>query len=110
MPKAGGQSVDNYEVTRVLEALREVIDPDTGVDIVDLGLIYAVEATEHVIRVRMTMTTPFSPLGGLVADEVERVLAQRFPGRGIDVDLVWQPRWQPGRISAIVRPEPEMTR
>jgi metal-sulfur cluster biosynthetic enzyme len=105
MTQAAEQSTSGVDADPVLDALREIIDPEVGLNIVDLGLIYAIEARARAIRVRMTMTTPFCPMGGMLTDEVRAVVAHRFPVRRIDVDLVWEPRWQPDMVSPIARLE-----
>jgi metal-sulfur cluster biosynthetic enzyme len=91
MTQAAEQSAGEVEAAQVRGALGEVIDPEIGVNIVDLGLIYGVEASGQSIRVRMTMTTPSCPMGGMLTDEVRTVIAHRFPAHRIDVDLVWEP-------------------
>lgn len=105
MTQAAEPSASGIDAAAVLDALSEIIDPEVGLNIVDLGLIYAIDARARAIRVRMTMTTPFCPMGGMVTDEVRAVIAHRFPARRIDVDLVWEPRWQPDMMSPIARLE-----
>jgi len=61
----------------IREALREVIDPELGVNIVDLGLVYAIEIVDNEVRVTMTMTTPACPLRDYVRDLVESTLLDR---------------------------------
>jgi metal-sulfur cluster biosynthetic enzyme len=89
----------------VLEALKEVIDPELGINIVDLGLIYSVEIEENGrITIAMTLTTPGCPLHASFAQEIERVLWQSFPGlSGLSVVLVWDPPWNPKMISREAR-------
>lgn len=75
--------------------LHDVIDPELGVNIVDLGLVYGLSVDEQGVGVRMTLTTPGCPLGSYLDDEVGRCLAQ-LPGRPpVRVDLVWEPAWSP---------------
>ena len=85
----------------VYAALQEVIDPELGVNIVDLGLIYGVDlAGEGRIAITMTLTTPGYPLHASFAEEIERVLRRSIPDPGeVSVALVWQPRWTPSMIS-----------
>lgn len=90
---------------RIRAVLRDVTDPDSGIDIVDLGLVYGVELEGRVIRVRLTMTSPTCPLSGMIVDEVTTVLAHRFPRYRIDVDLVWTPPWRPSMIAPVTRKE-----
>jgi len=89
------QWLGTLDADAVLEALHEVIDPELGVNIVDLGLIYHVAVDDGVVAIRMTLTTPGCPLGGYIEDEINGCL-RRFPSvRAVTVDLVWQPPWQP---------------
>lgn len=84
-----------------LSALKEVIDPELGINIVDLGLIYSLDITEDGrIRIVMTLTTPGCPLHASFAQEIERVLWRSCPTlSGVAVDLVWSPPWNPMMIS-----------
>lgn len=79
--------------------LRAVIDPEVGLNIVDLGLIYDLQIEEGIATVRLTMTTPACPMSGYIKQQVGKVL-QRTPGlrRGI-IELVWDPPWSPLMIS-----------
>jgi metal-sulfur cluster biosynthetic enzyme len=79
----------------VMELLGDVIDPELGVDIVNLGLVYAVRVEADAVVVRMTLTTPGCPLGGYLDDEVGRSLAQLPGSPAVSVDLVWDPPWCP---------------
>lgn len=86
----------------VYAALKAVIDPELGINVVDLGLIYSVEIGEdgH-ITITMTLTTPGCPLHASFADQIEWVLWQSIPDlTGVTVDLVWSPPWNPLMISA----------
>ena len=81
---------------QVFEALREVYDPELGVNIVDLGLVYGVEVTpEGYVTLTMTLTTPGCPMHESIAEGVGTVL-QDIPGiSGGEIKLVWFPRWEP---------------
>jgi len=79
------------------QALAGVVDPELGVDIVELGLVYAVEVGEHAVAVTMTLTTAGCPLHDVIVEGVERALA-RPGGRRVDVEVVFDPPWDPGRI------------
>lgn len=88
----------------VREALRQVDDPEAGMNIVDLGLIYAVEVAADGVRIDMTMTTAACPLADTITDQVRRVIAAMVPpGTDIDVRLVWEPPWTPDRMSGIAK-------
>jgi len=82
-------------------ALSEVIDPELGINIVDLGLIYSTEITEDGrLLIVMTLTTPGCPLHASFAQEIERVLWRSVPGiTGVSVELVWDPPWNSMMIS-----------
>ncbi len=95
---------DLYEA--VIEALKEIYDPEIPVNIYDLGLIYDVEMTpEHHARIKMTLTTPHCPVAESMPGEVElRVGA--VPGIGdAEVELVWDPPWDPQKMSDEARLE-----
>ena len=89
---------DLYE--RVIDALKEIYDPEIPVNIYDLGLIYGVDITDdgHV-AVTMTLTTPHCPVAESMPGEVELRVGS-VPGVGLaDVNLVWDPPWDPQKMS-----------
>lgn len=88
----------------LLEALMDVIDPEVGINIVDLGLVYGVEVDGGHATVTMTLTTPGCPLHASIEAAVRRTLQARHPElTGITLDLVWAPRWSVEFISAAGR-------
>lgn len=88
----------------IREWLRAVIDPELGINIVDLGLVYRVEPTRLPVRIEMTMTSPACPLGEAIVEEIRTVLAGRLPaGATVDVALVWAPLWEPSMMSPQAR-------
>ena len=97
-PIAEAPGGDLYEA--VIEALREIYDPEIPVNIYDLGLIYHVEVTpEHHARVKMTLTTPHCPVAESMPGEVELRVGS-VPGIGdAEVELVWDPPWDPQKMS-----------
>ncbi len=82
----------------VLDALKGVLDPEFGISVVDLGLIYGVSVHPDGVHVRMTLTTPSCPLHDTILEDVERTVAAASGTRAI-VELVWEPAWGPERIS-----------
>lgn len=87
----------------VLEALREVIDPELGYNIVDLGFIYSLEIVDGVVEITMTATTPGCPAKDYIVAGV-RECAARIPGvTDVDVTLVWEPAWSPARMQSEAR-------
>src|SRR5437763_982072 len=84
-------------------ALRKVKDPELGLNIVDLGLVYEIVVNENNIHVDMTLTSPGCPAGPQIMTDAERVL-QALPGVGdVEINLVWSPYWTPERIEPRVR-------
>ncbi|HSD37198.1 MAG TPA: metal-sulfur cluster assembly factor [Rhodocyclaceae bacterium] len=82
------------------EALRQIIDPEVGLNIVDLGLIYRLEADAESVQLDMTMTSPACPMSEGILAEVEAVLSAALPENArIDVQLVWEPPWSPELMS-----------
>ena len=85
---------------RVRAAIREVIDPELGVNVVDLGLIYGIDVNGGVVRVRMTLTTPSCPLHQSLGTAIAKAVALGVPGvERAEVELVWDPPWSPERIT-----------
>ena len=86
--------------TFVMEALKEVIDPELGINVVDLGLIYEVDIDDANVSVTMTLTTPGCPLHESIGAAVREALDTYIPGIGdVGVNLVWDPPWSPDRIT-----------
>jgi metal-sulfur cluster biosynthetic enzyme len=85
---------------RVLEALSEVIDPELGLDVVALGLVYGVDVDADRVQVRLTMTTPACPLGEQIVRDAQERIAACEGVAGASVELVWEPPWSPSRMSA----------
>ena len=84
----------------LLAALKNVYDPELGLNVVDLGLIYGIEQNDGNIQVDMTMTTPGCPLHESMLQGVGDALSI-FPGvKRVEVRLVCEPSWTPDRISA----------
>ena len=80
----------------VWDALRQVIDPEVGINIVDLGLVYSVELQDGQVRVVMTMTTPACPLHTYLTSAAEAAIWQRVQDvQGVEVQSTWTPRWNP---------------
>lgn len=88
----------------IRQALNSVEDPEAGMGIVDLGLVYAICISEGAIRVDMTMTSPACPVAPLIVEESEEAIRAIAPrGTTVHVNLVWEPPWTPERMSAQAR-------
>ena len=84
----------------IREALRQVLDPEIGVNIVDLGLVYRIEVDGARVRIAMTMTSPACPLADYLKELVTSAIVDRVPDVA-DVDIVveWDPPWDPDMMS-----------
>jgi metal-sulfur cluster biosynthetic enzyme len=84
----------------ILEALRSVVDPELGVNVVDLGLVYGVEQYDDgEVYVTMTTTTPACPIGSFLEQQV-RWAVMSIPGVGaVEVDVVHTPTWSPALMT-----------
>ena len=85
---------------KLREALKEVIDPEVGLNVVDLGLIYTIKEKDGDVLVEMTMTTPSCPMTEYLRDQVSDTIWHTYPDvKSVDVQLVWDPPWHAGMIS-----------
>lgn len=92
------------EEKQVREALRRVIDPETGVNIADLGLVYGVEILNGLVRVVMTLTSPACPLNAWFSEKVKNEVESSVPNvQSVEVVLIWDPPWSPDRMSQEAR-------
>jgi metal-sulfur cluster biosynthetic enzyme len=89
---------------RVREALRSVDDPEVGMNIVDLGLVYRIDVAPELVRVELTMTTPACPMGDLITENADRAVRATLPDSvAVEVALVWDPPWTPDLMSESAR-------
>jgi metal-sulfur cluster biosynthetic enzyme len=87
----------------ILEILREVIDPEIGLNIVDLGLIYGVQIHGAKVVVQMTLTTPGCPMHESIAWGVKMALLNREAIQEAEVEVVWDPPWNPAMMTDVGR-------
>lgn len=84
--------------------LKRVLDPEIGIDVVELGLVYGIEASEDVVRVRLTLTSAACPMGEMLVEDAERALEEGLPpGTFSEIELVWEPPWSPAKMSESAR-------
>ncbi|MBM4369440.1 MAG: metal-sulfur cluster assembly factor [Deltaproteobacteria bacterium] len=84
----------------IIDALRTVHDPEVGINLVDLGLVYDVRVGPGVVDIDITLTSPACPLADMVVKDALAALSAVMPGGTIvDVNLVWTPPWSPDRMS-----------
>lgn len=101
--QAGGESKlqvpMNPEV--ILEAIREVEDPELMISIVELGLVYGVEVEGRKVRVTMTLTSPGCPIGPMLQAAVTGAVYRAYPdAEDVKIDLVWSPPWDPYKMAS----------
>jgi metal-sulfur cluster biosynthetic enzyme len=95
--------------SQILTALRDCFDPEVKLNLVDLGVIYGVETgpdpdsapawPRQWVKVTMTLTTEESPANGLIVEQLSNRLAGIPDISSVEVNLVWEPKWTPHRIS-----------
>lgn len=88
---------------RVMDMLRNCYDPEIPVNIVDLGLVYDIQVNGDVVNVKMTLTSQGCPAHTLITEEVKRQLLTLEGVREANVEIVWEPPWDPSRISSAAR-------
>lgn len=94
----------SFDDETVRDALRSVDDPEAGMNIVDLGLVYAVEIAPGKVTVEMTMTTQACPMTDMIMAQSQAAIGTVAPpGTEIDLRLVWDPPWTPEMMSGMAR-------
>jgi metal-sulfur cluster biosynthetic enzyme len=82
------------------QALSTVIDPEIGLDIMTLGLVYELEITDGVARITHALTTPGCPMERIVTEGIRSAAATVEGVHAVETRLVWEPAWHPGMIEA----------
>jgi metal-sulfur cluster biosynthetic enzyme len=88
---------------QLLEELRVVLDPELGINIVDLGLVYRAEAAVDRIEVDFTLTYPGCPIGPELKGEIEQTIKDMTGIESVEATLVWEPLWGPERMTEEAR-------
>jgi metal-sulfur cluster biosynthetic enzyme len=83
----------------VMDALSNVIDPELGLDFVELGLIYGVEVNDGNVNVTFTLTTPGCPIGPQVTEQIEEFVGELDGVKSIESQMVFTPPWSPEKMS-----------
>ncbi len=86
-------------VDEVTDALRDVIDPELGLDFVELGLIYDVEVQGPTVRVTYTLTSPGCPIGPQVSEQIEEFVGELEGVQEVQPTMTFSPAWTPERMS-----------
>ncbi len=97
----GQQLVATGSIAQVVQdALQTVVDPELGMNVVELGLVYLIDAEPQRIRVEMTMTSPGCPVGESIVADARAAIGMAVPQADeISVELVWDPPWNPEMMS-----------
>ena len=90
---------ENLNKDKVIDALKEVLDPEIPVDIVDLGLIYEVESDGTDVDVKMTLTAAGCGMGPYIAQQAEWAISELDEVEDVNVDIVFEPPWDPEKIT-----------
>jgi metal-sulfur cluster biosynthetic enzyme len=84
---------------RVLESLKNVFDPELGINIVDLGLVYEVEISDGTVHIEYTLTTMGCPIGPLIEQQMQQLLSAVDGVEAVDAEMVIRPAWSPEMMS-----------
>lgn len=95
MPTANHDSL----VNTIWTALATVIDPELGLDIVTLGLVYGVEVDGPIARITHTLTTPGCPMERVITDGIHSAVAAVAGIERVETHVIWDPAWHPGMIA-----------
>lgn len=84
----------------IYDALKTVIDPEIGINIIDLGLVYKIEySEERGVEIELTLSTKGCPMGDVIMENIGKAIHEKFPGIKMDLKLVWEPAWSPDFVT-----------
>lgn len=83
----------------VIKAMKQVYDPEIPVNVYDLGLIYGIDLSQDKVAVKMTLTSPGCPSAQQIPDMIRARISMLPEIKDVDVQVVWEPQWNPGMIS-----------
>ena len=89
----------------VFDAVKEIIDPEVGINIVDMGLIYGVDIEDETVNITMTLTSPGCPAGGQLINGTQHVTKQLEGVEEVNINVVWTPRWTPEMMTEEAKDE-----
>lgn len=93
--QSGGKVTED----KVMEVLGDIYDPEIPIDIVNLGLVYGVKIEDSVVNIDMTMTSPGCPAAAQIVAEAKYLLEELEGVSEVNVEIVWDPPWDPGKMS-----------
>ena len=88
---------------KVRDALKAVKDPELGLDLVVLGLVYDIEVNESDVKATISLTSPLCPVAGQIVEDVRQAIEAVEGVEGAEVELTFDPPWTPERISPLIR-------
>lgn len=88
---------------QIIEALKGCEDPEIGINIVDLGLVYKVEIHEERVRVKMTLTTIGCPIAPMIRTDVQEKVGKLEGVKAVEVEFVFDPPWSPDKMAPEAR-------
>lgn len=98
------ETASTLTADRVIAALQTVIDPELGIDLVNLGLIYGVAMTAAgTVTVRMTLTTMGCPITSVLQQMINSAVLKVPAVKKVNIDVVWEPAWTPSRMSRFAK-------
>ncbi|WP_067712929.1 metal-sulfur cluster assembly factor [Nocardia yamanashiensis] len=81
------------------EAMRDVVDPELGINVVDLGLVYGLKVEDNIAKLDMTLTSPACPLTDVIEDQSRNALVRSGLVEDLQINWVWMPPWGPDKIT-----------
>ena len=83
----------------IYESLKQIYDPEVGINIVDMGLVYGLEIEDQKVGVIMTLTSPGCPAGPQILSQIDSALKELEGVEDVDIQVVWSPPWTPDMLS-----------
>ena len=87
----------------IYEKLKEIYDPEVGINIVDMGLIYSLDIADNKVAITMTLTSPGCPAGPQILSQVDSQVKTVAGVEDVDINVVWSPPWSPDMLSEEAR-------
>jgi len=91
------------EAALIYEKLKEIYDPEVGINIVDMGLIYSLDIIDNKVEITMTLTSPGCPAGPQILSQVDNQVKTFADVEDVDIKVVWSPPWSPDMLSEEAR-------
>jgi metal-sulfur cluster biosynthetic enzyme len=99
MPEAPPAPSGNAALDDIEEAMRDVVDPELGINVVDLGLVYGIAVDDRIATIDMTLTSAACPLTDVIEDQARSALTGSGMVDDIKINWVWMPPWGPEKIT-----------